>query len=575
MNEELIIDAELKYPDDELAGGVLSFSADDMRVLMERLCPELDSALVPYMLELVKRNGHIPTYGELKFYAEVLRLSTAQAKNCIVKGLRTDIPQLMRTYEDLSAKASLLYGKSYPVLSLQSIAEVSDNYMEMVDRGSDVPVSDTATTADSTLSISGGGLHITYGAYRETAPAQDTKLPAGLALAFLCPPKDASNKTESDLIAFMDDVRRESLLSATVFIDEFGPMGAICRLAKGASLIASYLSAEETELAPLLLNGYTGNLLLAFPQTFVIRLRVLAEQHSLSFLHFAYTTDTGKITVMNRKSTVSIGTFLSLKGMVKETVALARRSDTAEAPIYLPVETDRGTYEGEPLVLNEKLIAAKRLTLGKDSFTKALSCATDTVIELISAGADRRSIGFSYCLSVPADQTDEEAIGNGLSAILGIYRLSAELTAPTPLSSISYGGKESDLLFSAYGHLPKRRISQRFLCADSNVYFLPLPTDPEGFLDFEGLRGLCDEFTTACQRGEIRSAIGVSSSLKDALSKMSHDLTCTFNGDVDADGFLSGILFEADCAQRAKLIGRTAFFEKTDNLPKNTAEEQN
>ena len=223
------------------------------------------------------------------------------------------------------------------------------------------------------------------------------------------------------------------------------------------------------------------------------------------------------------------------------TVKLNGEENGTPAPIlHEPMRSDLCTYlcdgqqTSETVLHNGILYATASCRPENGFFRNALETLLTPVLTLAAAGCDYTTQRAAVGLHLPKETGDAALLGEAMAAILGIYRLQAELGLPLAAGKILTDGQIKHPEITAFCMADGTTATDRFTAAQNHIYCIAPKLQKNGLPDFAALRNLLDYLTKLRRRGALQSArVLCREPITEGIRKMSTDrLTCRYQGHV-------------------------------------------
>lgn len=193
-------------------------------------------------------------------------------------------------------------------------------------------------------------------------------------------------------------------------------------------------------------------------------------------------------------------------------------------------------------------------------FRNALDTALAAVLTLAASGVDYTEQRLAATLNLPTPANDPEIAAAATSALLGLYRLQAELALPLTVGRVdaSESAKVPEITAFAMANGAAGRHSLR--AANNQVYCLVPQLDANGLPRFAELRAFLLELAAKARQGLFKSFyVLCRESVNDAAKKMNTDrLACRVRDTVffDPDPLPLAVLVETEQPLDAMQVGR-------------------
>ena len=423
-----------------------------------------------------------------------------------------------------------------------------------------------------------------------TRPSKDE---AGDQLLLLLPsPADTPIAYHNLVSGLLSDAKSTDAIKRIRQVGENGLLYEVLQLCHGASISLPRLSrlGEPMPLS-MLITAYQGRHLLRVSGKDSAALQGIAAKHGLRACHFANVLSTPRIIVKQDDSrTFSWSTnFLRALVPVRPTpVRLANEANEANAPIYHhPVGIGGCQYlsfvpEQEADVCSDGavLTSVAASLPQRDFFRNALDTALTAVLNLAVCGAHYSEQRLAVSLTLPKNSSDPVTAGECLSAVLGIYRLQAELGIPLIADRLNTADTAHPQL-TAFATASGAPCPVSLQNEGNYIYCIMPQLQGNGLPTFSELRKLLAFLSDLKKRNLLQSArILCREAITDGLSQMrTKALSCRFTGDVwAAQGAVPmAILLEsseplAQLKQVARVVKRAEVTDDADDavLPPTT-----
>lgn len=195
-----------------------------------------------------------------------------------------------------------------------------------------------------------------------------------------------------------------------------------------------------------------------------------------------------------------------------------------------------------------------------NTFRSSLLATVHAINCAAAAGVDYNTLTLSHHLLAPDLGDRNLAVGEMMAAILGTYRVQAELAIPDVNSKITTTHQDqakAHLTVFAAAPKPEKLIPHTFTSSGSNVYLLAPLMSEETIVDFEDYRKLLRYVHRLCEDGIALSAIAVKSDgIRPALRAMTQN-GYGFLANAEPPCALCAFLLETQQPIQGTLIGVT------------------
>lgn len=233
---------------------------------------------------------------------------------------------------------------------------------------------------------------------------------------------------------------------------------------------------------------------------------------------------------------------------------LAEKTATPDPITSTPISAETCAYlrnhlPTQRVTLDGFTISAAHCKLEQSFFRSAMQTALAAILSIVAGGSDYTQIKLALSLSLPSVQNDESALGNAISAILGLYRVQCELGIPATTRKLSVNDSLSTPSVEVFALAPTPSLPSQFAEAGNRLYCVTPLLANDNIPDFKALRHLLSTLSELNRRGEIKSArVLCGESLTDAVQALSKNgLTCHFTdrASVGRDALPLAILLES------------------------------
>ena len=210
--------------------------------------------------------------------------------------------------------------------------------------------------------------------------------------------------------------------------------------------------------------------------------------------------------------------------------------------------------------VGERLFSASVTVPEERFFFHGLYAALLSLSTLAASGCSYQSADLSFSILCPLKETHKETYGETVSALLGLYRVQAELAIPTRTVVFA---EDPDLLhpvLSVFASANGTPIPSRLVGEGNGIYLLRPVIGERGLPDFGALRKMLAELTEWRKSGVSASArLLCGETVAQAVKAMENEVFCA---SVECDPALLegncpfGILVEASEELPYPLIGR-------------------
>lgn len=500
------------------------------------------------------KNTHTtPTFGELSLIDALIAERGASPDGYVLSHFATDDPTIAETYRDMRRKFAHMYPRRTCPPTMEDIAHLSGDYMKMIGRdasemsGERDPLGRVETPMTLKSEDSEELIHL-LGA----TSSEKLMFPVEAAFVLLTPAEGESTYAES-VAQLLADERVSSLKPYTLRVGRFGIIETLASHVKGIFADLSKLpvpSGERFELSRLA-TEYIGRTVLVSTRQKAMYICSFAHELGLCATYFAKATDTGRWRTSGELIPNLDMPFSFINSIIG---GRADGSFMCEAENFRSVAERKTVFVNGESRLSEsamirtarRLIAPVSLETEHSPFSAALNAVLESVMKLVSRGADRKNIGVYLAYSLPSGAKTDAQRGRALAALLGAYRACMELSLPCSAPEIRSASAKTSVTCCAYTPLFSRELPDKFRGGKTTLAYLTFGRTPSGVPDFESFRAMCDRFLALCKEGSVLSARAVTGSLGSAISYMSQGKALTLSADADAymSTYCQGIVLE-------------------------------
>ncbi len=541
------------------------------------------------------KNKTTPTKELLLFFSELRNRSKKNIENVALAGIISNDNEIVKTLNDLYAKAKHVKAFSGAPLRFGELIKISPTYLESVGAHSPKLFSvsgdsecvrildeNNATVAELSLDLSP---LLPYGYVKEERENKQCQssiaLTHGTELLLITCGTDTDDYSARCEKMLADERMREICIT-TREIGELGLIGALASLPCGAHIEFDKLfpSCEEESTLCDLVTKFCGQLLTVTPSQHSEQMKAIAEEYGLVAVSVARVLEHPFIITVKNSRAINIE-----KQFIYRTLRLpAALSLKTESKPFGPTSTDSrftlvkndGTEKifNGAVALDEKTLLSA-LSSSSVSFTDGINTALDTLFQLFAKGADRRNTEFSFKIRTSYGHSSKM-----LSAILGIYRVMMELCLPDAQSRLEFTSSEDekDSLVCLAGIKNGKKLpdipdvfSQNSI--GNKVYLLSFKrikdTDPAFMPDFAALRNTCDNLYTLISDGNVLSVKAFNKSISKAIAEMGNgklEVISAGSIPINEDLCMQGFLVETSpkTLLNLPLLGRIVEHKETE-----------
>ena len=485
-------------------------------------------------------------------------------RRCETHGLRTfytSDPVIAQSYADMLAKASHTHREDRPYTPAE-LSGVLTKSLQQAGKKITVPTLCTGTDASIRLlkkslqteaSIVIDGVPAVIG-YSEQAFSKSVSHPQLTDHLILISPAGLSSATFAEIAATLSIPDNAQL----IFVGERGLLDALLTW-DGVYIVQNYLPSI-TNNAPLSawVNAFADSLIIRCDGDHAVKLRDEAAALGLTASIIGKYALNNRVTIRrNGQAPVQIETaFLRAFSPTFPTdVEIPGLCTSKDAPHSAP-ERQTIINGGDSLPFSSAIpgtayaVSRKHLITGaasysaSNTFRAALYTTVYAINRAVAAGIDHDEITLSNHLKMPSLPDRNAAMSEIMSAMLGAYRVQAELAIPDiggAMQAAEDQTPKAQLTVFAAAPKPEKTIPTQFTATGSNVYLLAPLSSQDSPIDFEDYRKLLRYVHRLCKDGIALSAIAVGSGgIEEAIRTMTQsglgfyasaplpDSTCAF-----------------------------------------------
>jgi hypothetical protein len=531
-----------------------------------------------YCASYYRNAARDPLIDEMKFLDCFISAQSSLVSSYAPVSLMTNDEFAARTYADMMQKRKTLApNASYPC-TLSEAFGLTTAYLAYAGKPSKYPHFDLLLenqkhsrrgSKPSAITASGAqyGLRLTKNGVTPSSVGD---------LLLLLLPDAGKPHTENGSLqkALLEDERLSGSILELTTVSEGGLLRTMLSLSDGLWIDMARLSrtGEQIPLS-MLADGFVGYDIVRIPAPCFEAFYRTAKACGVSAMAFAQFTSGSSFTVSRGRLgafTLESSFLRALVPIKTADVTLANESEYRPAKIHhTPVDktsckylSDRSTPTEELCAVGETVVAMAATEPESGFFRNAVNCALVPVLSLAASGCAYTDIRLAAGLSLPLTLNDGKAdLAPSLSAVMGLYRLLAELGIPLAERRLDTDTDAKNPHLTVFGVGKGQVIASSFAGASHYVHCITPPRGADGLPDFSALRAMLTELVGLNRSGKLVSArVLACESITDALAAMSSDtLGCRIeNFDVVcADAPPVAILLESKVKLDAYYIGKT------------------
>ena len=497
----------------------------------------------------------------LRFLDAISKDAKGSPDNLYITTLKTDHKDIFDSYVDLVKKQSILSHCENRPISLADAPDVANEYARITRKRTPQLLSRKDVYTPSGAPV--------FPHIDELCRMRLELLPA-TAFVLVSP---ASSMSDAEYLRAVDNFVSCDGLSDKIIlarrISHGGIVTALTDVARGV-LVDFFAIPDMPEAADLsrLVSDHRGRFILALQKSQIEFASAISEYYGLSISYFAKAIMGERfafVTANNIKDTVDTPIIRKLSHPRVELSAHIKEG--AFAPPEAITLTESGSGGTERVLTNGSIhlfggyvSSTRAARLGDAPFSAAIQTALGAMLPILSCGVSRSDVWLKLKYTL-ADSTDSEALGESLSAMLGIYRVMSELYLSGE-SNVEYtSASEPSISVAAFSDSKNVKVLKKLLREHSGVYLLSFDRNESGMPSFESLRAMCDFYLECLRNKYVLSSAAVVGSIKDTLATMRSEFECRIAD--SATPFLSrdvyGIIVESSTPLRhGVFLGSTA-----------------
>ncbi len=508
-----------------------------------------------------KENGRAPTQQEVRFLNALAGIRTPSGALTLSE-LYTNDAFVAVTYADMMNKRRELHTQETAPLSLSEALGIASAYLNRVGRPS---------------ALSGGTDRVATLLNAQSRTKNDVGIESAPTFLRLSEKKATPTVDEGDLFvlihrgntpmwkyrATIDGLLSESVSAALIKqVATVSANGLLPLLLSASTAICYRLSALSLDgypVSPEVLIGHFEEYRVALISKANVKALtdLLIDRGLRPMIFAAAIRGTRSHFIKSSDTDFSFETdFLQRLPQGEACVAkLATEKDASPDPIaHTPVNAGACAYlrhhlPAQRLTCEGFTVSAAHCKLERSFFRSSMQTALTAILSLAAGGCDHTRIRLALSLSLPAEQDGESALGNAISAILGLYRVQCELGIPASTRRLSVDTSLSAPSLEVFAHAPSTSLPSSFAAAGNQIYCVAPLFTGDNLPDFKALRHLLSTLSELNARGAIKSArVLCGESLTDAVLALSKNgLSCHFTdrASVGRDALPLAILLES------------------------------
>ncbi len=513
-----------------------------------------------------------PYIAEIKLLDRFYANRALDIGNTAVAAFTSSEEESNRTYRDLLQKRAELEQNAQIPCTFREISLIGNQYLAR--SGKDFPTFDATLTeplwkeeeaptltlpgSDQVMSLVNAPLH----------PLHDGDL------LLLISRKENDKQFTEKLAVFWKDPRVESATKRRSPVLPTGLLDTLVRMIPGAWVdVCRFAEAENSPYLKPLTDAPDSAYLFRINEKDAYALWQIAEEYGISAICLAKVSPSPIFSFGGSgKLLFSLHTtFLqTLYRGEPHTLTCEEASKSDTAPFCGICESSNlSAYLSQSLCHRKKpgiqykntLVSGSVATLSMSPYKKSVRAALSALFALALSGCALSEDALQVTVSTPKTAEKNTHLSEIFSALLGIYRVQAELALPTSLRfRVAESKKAPILTVYAAGSLGKMP-PMDYAAEGHPVYLLKLSELSKEFSDFEPLRQALADLSALAKSGAIKSArILCGQSLSDLFAQNTEEIYCRMER---AHELLTqtqelALLIETDCRIPALLIGHTA-----------------
>ena len=406
--------------------------------------------------------------------------------------LYTNDKPVADTYGDMMRKRSVLNPHASTPITAKEAAALADGYLARV--GKQLPVMTVTPFMEADPVNTESIFRIRFFEFCKEAPKKDD------LFALLLP-----SAQESDT-AFCDLLMNKNFTSRVRSIQKISCGGVLSALLRECDGFRIELSRFFTTDAPTdlsaLVNGYHGAYLVRIPREYEKEVFYTAQNAGVLARIFGTAEKGNRMTLQNAQQTLLWLDTAFLRTLAALHAFSAKLRNEKDGRLTPPI---RSASVG----VTDSLCASEVTCHPQDAFfANAFYTALLAVIHQSLAGCGYAEQKLSVGLGFPAKRNDLYQ-HDCFSALIGLYRLQAELGLPSSEPLLIYDEKISAPTLSVFSFGTGSPLPNRPQANGSFVYLLTVDEAKDQLPDFDALRGLLDRLCELRKDGNLLSAYTV------------------------------------------------------------------
>lgn len=468
------------------------------------------------------------------------------------------------TYSDMMSKRRELTPTAQAPITVREAFGLATAYLTRVGNApkANVTVHVTSATAlpNADTAVATGATHALVLGENEASIAQGDLL----LLVHKAELPDWRFRTEWDHLCA--NVSFRALCRRIECIGESGILPLLLTIASGAFLAVDRLSAPAQQPVMECLVGEFSN----------CRLLIVPEQNREAVLQSLTAAELGVSVFGYATADARVGIALSpatqpvyfesafLRSLLLRTPAIAKLPSEPKGMLDRIEHTTSASLSsayvvktqpaGEALHTGTCEIAAAHCQTGDGYFRSALYATLSPILSLSAAGCAYNELSLAANLSLSANSTDAEKLGEAMSTILGFYRAQTEMGSLAVRLSVE---KDSNLIhptLTVYSLAEIPALSDTFTEEGKHLYCVSVPTDSDGLPQFSTLRQMLNVIRELQARGAISARrVLCNETLLSALKKM--------------EGAALGYTLTENAVSTGRPLSLALLFESAEELP--------
>lgn len=517
-----------------------SYTAEQLEQMRKDLSIAMPIGFLQHCAKYYKTQAkRDPAIDELKMLDRLAVAVQLSPASCAPVELHTNDAFVANTYADMMEKRHVLKPDSRVPMSFGEAIGLANAYLGRAGRRNELPATPilSESIGGSTFSIGKNCVGSTSGVQLRLLSSCPIPNRSDDLLAVLLPSTGAGSSQRSaqlSLNQLLNDPAFSSLVKRVSPISHGGLLSALLSEASGAWIDLRRLSQSEEPL-PLsaLVDSFEDAYFIRIPRENEEKVFHMAKDKGVRALIFA--TLTAKSTVVfhrSQKESFSIDTAFLRSVCTLHSVKLRLQNEAegaltkADCKPLLP-QTCAYLMQEEKEILSPVACvgglsctsASKKL---KEAFyLNAFYTALLPVVHQSLAGSPYPEQKLSITLQTPRVGQATEACA---SAILGLYRLQAELGIASSTPLLFADSEEEDPVLTVFSVAKGQRYPSLLSKEENRVYLLKAQTETSRLPDFDSLRKLLDRLCSMQRNGIIASAyVLCGESPVQGLKQMEHD----------------------------------------------------